>query len=439
MHKFILALLLGLPAAAQTTRLERLDADRKVLDYGLWNGRINALYDLGELGRDGLDTLAYADDDADWQVRLTAVHFLGKAGTAAAPELAAIASREPCPHVRLYALLSLSRMGPAGKAYYDSAITPEDEEALKDLGGYRPEMMGKPVVIDAPDGGMTAAFFNGGLDLRVCASSEHAGRLHLHREDLTAGSGANETVVTADVPRWAREGKPRPAARIATSTGAPETFPDAAAIPARAMTTQTATETPAQKRKRLELDAILAPGKSEELPASKALPMVAAIKAKGEPRFETPGARTLKTGSVAGVSSGTAEAFPPGNPGFSTPESAKGTADFVADAGTGKPENDPIPVLIAQLKDADPRRRARAADELGKRGPAARVAVPALHRALKDGDRRVRASAVLALGSAGGEAIETAADLRRALRDKDEDVRFSAAIALERLRAASSR
>src|SRR3954470_21985839 len=103
-------------------RQAKLDEIHSILDYGLWNGRVNALYDLGDMGRDGLDLLIFAGDDADWQVRLTAVHFLGKTGLSAASALGDVAKREPCPHVRLYALEWLSRMGATGAQYYRVAI-----------------------------------------------------------------------------------------------------------------------------------------------------------------------------------------------------------------------------------------------------------------------------------------------------------------------------
>jgi len=428
---------------------------RAVLDYALWNGRINALYDVGELGRGGLDLLTYADDDADWQVRLTAVHFLGKLGSASVPALGDVARREPCPYVRLSALRYLSRMGPAGEPYYRSVLTPEDEEAMASLPArYGTERMGKPLVIDAPEGEMTPEFFNGGLDLRVCASSERSGRLRMHR-DAAGGDAPDEVVKTADVP--------------AKAAAAPAKTPDRPAA---------APETPARKRRDAELDALLASGKPEILPPGPTVPSARAI-ASAAPAFESPGRRalapslvpgvlsdspeTLPSGppgsepgeaaaavaptfetadrralaraAVRGVSSGTAETLPPGLPVPVHPETERGAADIVADAGAGKPENDPVPVLIEQLRSAQPRTRARAADELGKRGAAAAAAVPALRRALaSDGDRRVRASAALALGSAGSPAKGVVAELRRALRDKDEDVRFSAGIALERVK-----
>jgi HEAT repeat protein len=420
-------------AADPSPRQEKLDEARAMLDYGLWNGRIDALYDLGDMGRDGVPLLAYADDDADWQVRLTAVHFLGEAGAPAAPALAAVALREPCPHVRLFALLWLSRMGAAGEPGYRAAATPEDEAALARLPErYNPGFMGKPLVIDAPDE-MNAEFFNGGADLRVCASSEHAGRLHepLGSPGGGSDSASHEAVVTADVPSWAIGGGSRAAGG---RSGKPESMPPGPPAPGAAEASLAARETPEQERRAAELDALLAPGSPETLPPGPPAAAPRAAPAAEAPRYESPDARLLAAGSMPASRPGAPQALPPGLPAPEARAPDAGEAAFVADAGTGKPERDPIPVLIEQLSASNPRGRARAADELGKRGAAAARAVPALRRALSDRDRRVRASAVLALGSAGAGAKGVAADLRRALRDKDEDVRFSAGIALERLR-----
>jgi hypothetical protein len=423
-------------ALEPTARQAKLDEIHSFLDYGLWNGRIEALYDLGELGRDGLPLLSYADDDADWQVRLTAVHFLGKVGLPAAPALGEVALREPCPHVRLYALEWLSRMGATGEQYYREAITPEDEAALGRLPPrHDPAFMGKPLVIDAPDE-MNAEFFNGGADLRVCASSEHAGRQHSHRErpqDADAEAAAHEVVVTADVPAWARGGRSSSTTAAGGRPGPPESLPPGTAASEVAGVPRAAPKTPEQKRRDAELDVLLAPGRPESLPPGAPAP---AARDSEPPRtdFESPGARATASSSVRAVSSGTRESFPAGAPAPEPRALEPAAAAFVADAGTGKPEQDPIPGLIERLSDSDPHRRARAADELGKRGLAAAKAVPALCRALTDRDRRVRASAVLALGSAGAGAEAVASDLRRALRDQDEDVRFSAGIALERFR-----
>ena len=387
--KGALAALLALCAAANAADTTRV---RGLLDRGLWNSRIQTLYDLGEGGRDALPLLLYASDDADWQVRLTAVHFMGKLGASAAAALGKIARVEPCPRVRVSALRWLTGMGAPGKAVLKDVLTPEDEREMESLPDrYGTERMGKPLVIDAPEGSMTSAFFDHGLDLRVCASSEYAnhrggGRPPLERapaEAVADEPDSFEPLVTPPVR------PPKSAAAPVPVRGVPETLPDAA--PSEAV-------------------ALIEPEVPGPLEKARARP----DGALADPR-------------------GTPETLPPSGPGLNHEASAPGAADFVADAGTGK-DNDPIPELIRRLAASEPRTRARAADELGKRGSAALPAVPALRRALLDGDRRVRASAVLALGGVAAKVPGVAAELRRALRDKNEDVRFSAVIALQRLK-----
>jgi hypothetical protein len=389
-------ILLLLAASAFGTSQEELDRQERTLDYGLWNNRISAVYALGEYGRDGLPYLVHASDDADWQVRLTVVHFMGKLGPVAAPALADIARVEPCPSVRISALRWLAGMGEPARANFESVITPEDQREMdRDPDRYGTERMGKPLVIDAPDG-MTKDFFDGGLDLRVCASSEHSGRRHggphrSRRDDPYPRGSDDPAVVTAPVPVKTA------AAPAAVSPKSP-------------------------------------PGVPESLPGGPASPEVP-VAASGVAEFASVDARRGTRSSVRPTEERTPESLPPGPPVPPHPETVVGTAEIEPDAGTGKPEDDPVPRLIESLSSKDARRRARAADELGKRGDAARPAVPALRRALKDDDRRVRASAALALGSVGGSSTDVVADVRRALRDKDEDVRFSAAMALERMRA----
>ena len=122
--------------------------------------------------------------------------------------------------------------------------------------------------------------------------------------------------------------------------------------------------------------------------------------------------------------------------------------------------------IAAGLNDRDAGRRARAARQLGKLGPAAGPATPDLVRALDDGDETVRAEAVIALGRVeavaavpalverlrrdgpwvreeaaralgriGPEARSAAPDLLHALQRDDPAVRKQAARALGRLRA----
>lgn len=102
------AALLAGPASAAESELQRK------LRAGDWNERVRAVHAAGEMGAEDRALLAYAADDADWQVRLTATHFLGRAKAAA--ELGHVLKNEPCRHVRLTALHWLGALGPQGSA-----------------------------------------------------------------------------------------------------------------------------------------------------------------------------------------------------------------------------------------------------------------------------------------------------------------------------------
>ncbi|UPT75066.1 MAG: HEAT repeat domain-containing protein [Elusimicrobiota bacterium] len=118
-------------------------------------------------------------------------------------------------------------------------------------------------------------------------------------------------------------------------------------------------------------------------------------------------------------------------PGRASPEAPAGR--YEADAGTGAERRDPVPELLRALKRADPRARARAADELGRFGGASEPAVTALVAALRDKSPRVRSSAGLALGNIGASRAGVVPLLIKALKDGSEDVRFAAALALSRI------
>lgn len=432
----LILLISGLSRAAALPS-DDFERRRRILDFGLWNNRINELYDIGDLGHDAFPLLIYASDDADWQVRLTATHFIGKLGPPAASALGVIVNVEPCPRVRVSALRWLTSMGPAGRTVLQEVMSPEDKREMESLPDrYGTERMGKPLVIDSPGGEMTPQFFDHGLDLRVCASSEYADR---RRRDGSLIRAGRERIVRApaalpeEVPREdsfepvvtssIQKDKPMPP---------PELLPES---PSRNSLAMIEPEPPApadKSRREPELDDIRPLKTPETFPAAgsgfdlrPAMSATVGIAA-------SPDLRPLP-GSAPRPPLPAAEAMPAAGPGLFHEPSPSGEATFVADAGTGKPENDPIPELIRRLSSVEPRTRARAADELGKRGQAALPAVPALRRALKDRDRRVRASAVLALGGVGYTVEGVLEELRRALRDNNEDVRFSAVIALQRV------
>lgn len=426
-----------------------IEKQKGILDYGLWNNRVQALYDLGEEGNKALPLLIYSSDDADWQVRLTAVHFMGKIGPAAAPALGEIVRVESCPNVRVSALRWLKSMGPAGAAVLREVMMPEDEREMESLPDrYGTERMGKPLVIDAPGGSMTAEFFDHGLDLRGCASSEYANRRKRRREPAAAPAprpAPASAPVAGEEPPPADSFEPvsTPPVRLGKRAArAPERLPDS---PPGAPVAVIEAEPPppadaATKRSRPDLviaDARPA-GVPETLPrAGPGLEPRETMPLRGI-ALETPERRAVAASSPRAPLPPPETMLAAGS-GLHHEPPERGEARIVDDAGTGKPENDPVPELIRRLSSAEPRTRARAADELGKRGSAALPAVPALRRALKDRDRRVRASAVLALGGVGASVDGVGEDLRRALRDRNEDVRFSAVIALHRLRSASER
>ena len=85
------------------------------------------------------------------------------------------------------------------------------------------------------------------------------------------------------------------------------------------------------------------------------------------------------------------------------------------------------PPLVRALRDGSywPNQY-RAAEELGKLGPAAKYAVPALIEATTAGHPSVRMAAARALGSVGGPAPEVLAALKKVARDDDRWVREAA-------------
>jgi len=411
----LLALTAVLPCAALDTTA--LDADQLHyrLDLGGWNARINTLYQVADLQAGAMPLLEFASEDADWQVRLTATHFLGKSGDQAAPALARIARSEPCPHIRLSALKWLLHMGGRGEALYHQTATEDDERLMADEPNeYHTEWMGKPLAIDTPNG-MTKEFFNGGLDLRVCASSERSGHRHPEwdNDEAPARQGVVSAVIASGASREMFSELPETPIRhgVVTAFIAAGSSREAASAP----------ELPGRKGPDLELNDLLV---REDFPDVERLP---AREDPSKPGWRIEGsARRLDRAAVA--DHGSRENLAP-FPILPKRGSASLAAGLVRDAGEGRIENDPLPVLIERLASADARRRALAADVLGTRGSAATPAVCALRGVLKkDGDRRVRASAGLALGKIG--AADAISDLRRALRDRNEDVRYSAKLAL---------
>lgn len=312
-----LAVLSGAAEAAGPAGLERR------LRSGTWNERVHAVHAAGEMGAEDVSLLSLAAEDADWQVRLTAAHFLGRAR--AAGELGRVLQHEPCRHVRLTALHWLGAMGEQGAATLRETLSGPWEAGSKE----------------------------------GCLSSPGSGRAPW------AGRPRGETASAAEPGEMFEEVVTRDPTALSTPVAAARQAPEPVVEPL-------------ESRQAQELDALLGPG--------------------------------------------FARTDPDGLP-----------ADYQL-ADTGKLKADTLPALLALLRDGDPRKRGRAADELGKRGPAvAPQAVGALMRALKDPDRRVVASAALALGSMGGAADRAVPALAAVLKRGPEDVESSAALALGRI------
>lgn len=353
----------------------------ETLKSGNWNERIHAVHALDAHGTAGLPELRTAARDYDWQVRLTAVHFLGRVGRPAIEDLKISARKEPCRHVRLSAVNWLASLG----------VT--EIPAASDF-GRRPDQFG-------------------------CLRGIDEGPQASPPEPAMEEDEADFPVV------------PPPPEKIA------ETPPPPIVI--------------ASDSRWRELDILL----GEEEPAPE--PPLAA---KEEPTLENPiklpeslppmgaGRETAPSehlaGGLASASSrqGAGSAVPgayrekeamPSSPGGATRSSVHVTAAPLDDHGTPKPASDPVPGLIGTLANPDRRKRAHAADELGKLGLSAAPAVPALTARLSDKAPQVRASAALALGNIGAPADPAVPKLVGALRDKNEEVQVSAAVALGRL------
>lgn len=411
-----LAVLLAAAAGAQPLPQERMLRD------GTWNQRIHATSSLGSLGARGLPLLSYAAHDADWQVRMTAAHEMGRVGRPALKQLEAVLREEPCRHVRLTAVHWLGVLGPEASEALRRSLG--DESAMVRLMGryWLQKQNAKTPPADAPE--ETAASDE---DLKACAASVAPGR--------APWADANEPV-----PALAAPGAPQLDEPVVTKD--PEFPPSATAAAARPAPPAAGADYAKIGRERLkELDELLTPaekGEAETLPkgrpamSQRAEPDSAGAEFAGTPRAAAP------KGSVAAKRAATAETMPASPAGFgerAAPETSG--ADLAADAGTGKMAADPLPALLAYLKNRDAAVRARAADELGRRGTP--EAVAALTAALKDEAARVRAGAAIALGNVGPAADGSVPALVAALKRGPEEVTWSAALALGRIGTPSAR
>ena len=387
-------LLAAAAAFAAPSARDRAASEIAALRTGDWNERVHATHGLGELGAAGLPGLRLAAADADWQVRMTGVHLMGRLGEAAVPDLAQVLKTEPCRHVRLTALHWLGAIGGPRASEALRAGLGDESGMVRLMGRYW---------LDKADGRKESGFnpdesAAAGEDLKYCETSAAPRRAPWasarKNEDPAAEDQVDEPVVTPDPVAKV----PAPAPEPNAVKPAPETLPDPPTLPTRTKTeSAAATDRPLSRERLKELDSILSPESRE------------------------------------------AESFPPGTTGVPDHVPQTSGAEIMPDAGTGKEQIDPLPLLVKMLSDEDPRKRARAADDLGKRGARAAAAEPALRGALKDADKRVRASAALALGNLGPAADAAVPALVAALKRGPEEVEWSAAVALGRIGTPRSR
>jgi HEAT repeat protein len=396
-------------APPDARRLANLD---HALRFGGWNERVHATEELGELGAAGLPGLRVAAEDADWQVRLTAVHLMGLVGAPAATDLARVLSREPCRNVRLTALHWLGALGPAASVELRESL--QDESGMiRLMGRYWLKKEGNAAPGEDEPGLAQAAARE---DLLVCAASAEPARAPWARESAPAPKD--------QVP-------PREAPPLVEELHTPEPFARRAAVGAAAAAS------PFPRERIRELDALLSdrPARApESFPPGAPGAVDRSHSRAPQPAWPIAPAAPPSVASAPPPARGTPETLPGSGLAFGARLQTRAPEPVIAsNAPDARPQTDPAPSLLVLLKSEDPRSRALAADELGRLGESSARAVPALTKALQDGDRRVRASAALALGNIGPSSDASVPALLAALKRGPEEVSWSAALALGRI------
>lgn len=345
------------------------------LETGDWNTRIHAVHELAYLQEEGLPGLAIAGQDGDWQVRMTAVHALGPMGDAAVPILKAMLKHEPCPVVRLMVLHNLGELAPEG----------EQENAMR------------------------WAFSASNAEVNACRDQAGPGRA-----PWVAGRGSD----------------------VKTKTPKGSSADSSLAVLPSTVSKKNVFEVPTRDKRYEELDVILFPepaGEKEMLGPSFAVRRsttapVPELRMAVRPRREGPRPEMAVVRKKQ-----TRQSLPPPLTPTSREEKMVRAPALIMPDGGGKAIHDPLPQLLATLKEGKNDERARAADEIGHLGPRAVSAVRPLAVALKDADPRVRSSASLALGNIGAASERAVPLLVRALKDDSPDVGYAAALALSRI------
>ncbi|MBI3288237.1 MAG: HEAT repeat domain-containing protein [Elusimicrobia bacterium] len=336
-----------------------------------------------------LSSLGRVLETGGWNARIHAVHTLGELGPGALPQLAR-AAHDADWQVRMTAAHHVGRLGRPALGALETVLREEPCRAVRLTALHWLGIMG-PEASDA---------LRGALD-DESGMMRLMGRYWLDKPAVAGTPPGPETEAAKREQLAACASSPRPGA-------APWARPPAAA--------------PKNDKQSHELVVTPDPKLPETPPVASDddLPLA-------HERLE-------ELDEILAPAQASAETMPAAPSGFGerpSPETAG--ADYARDAGTGKAELDPLPALIALLRSEDPAVRARACDDIGKRGAAAASAVSALTKALKAPTARVRASAALALGNVGAAADPAVPALVAALKNGPEEVSWSAALALGRI------
>ncbi len=111
MFRLALGFLLIAPGLSAAPLAEEIGFYEKLVEKGDWNERVYAINQLGQKGVHGRTGIQAATKDPDWQIRLNAVHWLGRLRIGSPEGFEDIAQSEACPWVRMAALHWLGRTG----------------------------------------------------------------------------------------------------------------------------------------------------------------------------------------------------------------------------------------------------------------------------------------------------------------------------------------
>ncbi|PCI38325.1 MAG: hypothetical protein COB53_04975, partial [Elusimicrobia bacterium] len=142
MPRLVFVFLLIASTVGAAPMAEEVAFYENLADNGDWNERVYAINQLGLKGLHGKKAIQKATRDPDWQIRLNAVHWLGRLRFASSQRFEEIAREEACPWVRMAALHWLGQTG--GESPLDSSRrVRENSEACRTWSWSATEALGK--------------------------------------------------------------------------------------------------------------------------------------------------------------------------------------------------------------------------------------------------------------------------------------------------------